>query len=445
MRAQGHSGGRRGRTAAAAAAAAALLLGGCGLGGGDSSDKSGGKGGDSISVWFPGVNETEVDLVTHTIVPRFEKETGAKVKVTFVDWPDLSPKLNAAFAAGTAPDVFGHGPAAVADFVHNDRLEPLTDYVAKLGQGDQKDMETALPGGQVDGTQYLMPLSMQGNLLAYKEKDFEQAGLDPDKPPTTWEGVLDAAKKLTERDGDKVTHAGLLLPTSPFGLQQTFATLLGSAGGRQISEDGRKAAFNSPEGVRALTYFVGTYQGDGAVGDQLGVDYQSAPTEQQPLVTGDASITVMTPNVAQQVATAEPDLGLRVMPAPGFEGGRPEAFGGAGPGLMINKDSGAKDLAWKFIAYMLSAKTSVEYTEGVGAVPARASAATSDYVKNSPVVQQYMNNAPKFAPNPNIPAWTQVRDTLAKHLEQAVNGKVDPKEALDAAAAEVDGILAANG
>ena len=135
------------------------------------------------------------------IVPAFEKETGAQVNVTYVNWSDMSTKLNAAFAAGTAPDVFGHGPAAVADFVTNKRVEPLTTYISQLDKNDLNDLSSALQGGQVNGVQYLVPLSMTGNLIMYNAADFTAAGLNPDQPPTTWEGVYNAAKKLTKRDG----------------------------------------------------------------------------------------------------------------------------------------------------------------------------------------------------------------------------------------------------
>ncbi|TMR92783.1 ABC transporter substrate-binding protein [Nonomuraea basaltis] len=419
-----------------AAGAGFVLLTGCGLGGG--AQDAGTPADNAIAVWFPGTNQTEIDLVTKTIAPRFEKETGAKVSVTFLDWGDLSTKLNAAFAAGTAPDVFGHGPAAVADFVSNDRLEPLTPYVAKLSAQDRDDLANALPGGQVSGTQYLMPLSMQGNLIAYRAGDFTAAGLDPAKPPATWEDVKEAAKKLTKRDGDKITHAGLLLPSHPIGRQQTFASLLGSAGGEQLSADGKTVAFDSPAGVKALDYFVSVYQGPDAVANQLGVNYQDMPTAQQPLVTGDASMAVLAPQTVQQMIKANPDLDVRVMPVPKFEGASEGvAVGGAGPGLMINKDSRQKELAWKFISYMISSTTSLEYTQGIGGIPARVSAADSAYVKGSPVIQAYVAQAAHFRPNPNVPGWTQIRDTMAKHLERALNKKAGSAQALQEAAAEV--------
>lgn len=404
---------------------------------------SGGFEGQTLTVWFPGTNQTEIDLVTGPIAEKFEEETGATLDVTFVDWGDLSTKLNAAFAAGTAPDVFGHGPAAAADFVVNGRLEPLTDYVDALDQVDRDDLATALPGGQVDGIQYLMPLSMTGNLIVYDAGDFEAAGLDPDSPPTTWEEVRGAAEALTVRDGSgAITRSGLLLPSQAIGRQQTFAALLASAGGQLLSDDGLTAEFSSKAGVKALEYFTDLYSGPDAVSAALGADYINAPAAQQALVLDTASMTMQSPNGANQIIAAAPGLDLRIMDAVPFEG-QDDGFtlGGSGPGLMINADSKVKDLGWAFIQYLISPEISAEYTEGIGAVPPRASAADSDYVKNSPVLQAFVANASHFRPNPNVPGWVQARDTLDKALEQGLNRVVPAKDALDSATGEVEKIL----
>jgi multiple sugar transport system substrate-binding protein len=430
--------------------ATALGLGGCAFAGGDAasdaaSEGSSSSGGapDRLVVWFPGTNQTEIDLVTKTIVPAFEEQHGVTVEVTYLDYSDLSTKLNAAFAAGTAPDVFGHGPAAVADFVVNDRLEDLGPYLAALSDEDREDMSAALPGGQVDGTQYLVPLSIQGSLITYRAGDFTAVGLDPDAPPTTWEELRAAAEKLTVRDGNAITRSGLLLQSDPIGRQQAFATLLASAGGEQL-DDGSpaKAAFDSAEGSTALGYLVGLFQGDAAVAADLGQNYSDQPVEQQPLVTGRASMTMSTAVRAQTMAAAHPELDLRVMQPLSLDGGTPGVLGGAGPGLMINKDSAAKDLGWQFITYLIDPETSTQYTQGIGAIPLRKSAATSDYVTSSPVMTAFVEAADAWVPNPNVPGWVQVRDTLTKFLEQAMNGQTSPQDALAQAAPAVDEVLA---
>lgn len=435
---------RRSVLLTAAGVAGGSALAGCGLGGsqpqGDRDQVS-----NALTVWFPGTNTAEIELVTKKIVPRFQSETGTSVQVTYLDYPDLSTKLNAAFAAGSAPDVFGHGPAAVADFVANERLEDLTPYVGQLSEKDRTDMAAGLPGGQINGVQYLMPLSMQGLLVAYNASDFSEAGLDPDRPPTTWEEVTVAARKLTERKGGKVTHSGLILPSHPVGLHQSFAVLIAAAGGRQVSEDGKQATFNSAEGVRALQYIVDAYNGPDAVAGGLGADLSTLPPAQSPLVTGAASMLLTQPNLALQMQKAAPRLDLRVLPPLTLGGAStPASFGGPGPGLMINADSPNKELSWKFISYLLSTEVAAEYTEAISALPVRASASASGYVKDSDILQTYLKAAPNWVPNPNVPAWVQVRDTMAKDFEQATNQRVDVKAALAQAAANVDAILAKN-
>lgn len=433
------------RTAAVAVAAAlGLLTTGCAQGAPAAEGTAGGDA-DSITVWFPGANQAEIDLVNGTIVPAFEEETGADVEVTFVDWGDLSPKLNAAFAAGTAPDVFGHGPAAVADFVANDRVADLTPYLDQLDPALAEDVAAGLPGGQVDGTQYLIPLSLQGMLVAYDADAFTAAGLDPDDPPTTWEGVLEAAQQLTERDGGTVTRSGLLVPSNPIGTEQAFAGFLSAAGGQLLSDDGAEVAFDSPEGEQALQYYVDLFTGDQPVAGMLGEDYVNLPPAQQPLVLGDAAMALLTPPAMKQAFEAAPDKDLRVLPALSFEGAEPAMWGGAGPGLMINADSPAPDLAWDFISYMLDPDVAAQYTEGIGAVPVHASAAASDYVGGSPVMQAFVEAAPTFVPNPNVTGWVGMRDALDARLQEALFGSADVPTTLSTAADEVGALIGAEG
>jgi multiple sugar transport system substrate-binding protein len=430
------------RLAILCTAIASVALAGCGVGPSNGSAN----GGNALTVWFPGTDTAEINLLTKQIVPRFEQATGSRVQITFVDWSALSPKLSAAFAAGTAPDVFGHGPAAAAEFVADDRIEQLTEQVESLGKKSLRDLSAALPGGQVNGVQYFIPLSMVGEMIVYRAADLRAAGVDPDAPPTTWEGVLDAARKMTQRTGDRVTKAGLLLPTDPLGLQQSFASLLESAGGELLTPDGKSAAFDSPAGIKALDYLVDVYQGPDPVGADLGADYLDAPIAQQPVVLGTAAMEMQTVAHIQQMVTDNPGLDLRVMQPPKFVGtARGAAIGGPGPGLMINKDSTKKALAWKFISYLISPDINLEYNEGTGGGPVRSSAASSDYVRDSPVVRQFARAAADFQPDPNVPTWVHARDTLSKYLDQGVNQVVEVPTALRQAATEVDGILASSG
>ncbi|NEE04721.1 ABC transporter substrate-binding protein [Phytoactinopolyspora halotolerans] len=420
----------------AAGCAAALLLAACG-----GETETGSDGAGTLTVWFPGNSESEMALVNDTIVPAFEEETRADIEVTYVDWADISPKLNAAFAAGTAPDVIGHGVAATADLVHNDRIEDLTPYLDELDEAAREDMGAALPGGTVDGAQYMIPLIMTIRMIVYSGTDFAEAGLDPDQPPETWEDVRAVAEQLTQRDGGDITRAGLVVPSDPIGAQQAFGTFLWSNGGEFLNADNTASVMDSPEAVEALDYYVRLYQGPDAVDNTLGVAWAGSPEAQQPIATGDASMQLSNAGSIGKYQEAAPDRDLRLMMPPAFEGNEPQAFGGPANGLMINKDSGQKDLAWDFITHMIEADTNTDYAEALGALPIHASAVDSDYISANPELQKAVEALVSNHPNPNVPGWVQMRDAMGQHLERALHGEVDPQEALTAAAREVDQVI----
>lgn len=415
-----------------------LLVSACG------GPSGGGSGADGdLTVWWPGVNPTEQDFVTEVLIPAFTEKTGRGAQATFIDWPDMSTRLNAGFSSGTGPDVYGHGPAAVADLVQYGRVEPLDDNLDQLDESDRKDLQTGLESGLVDDVHYLYPIASTGRQVAYNAEHFTDAGLDPDTPPTTFVSLREAAEQLAVRKSGKLQRAGIVFSAEAVGMQQAFTSILWAHGGEMFSEDGTSVLFTSDEGVEALTWYASLYQGDAPVDDNLGGTWDGLPPAQSPLATGDTSMTFTDPATLKQIMDAAPELDLRFMDVLAFdEGDEPAAFGGAATGLMINPDSQMQDDAWEFLKLTGSKDYNSKYAQEVGIVPVRASAIDTDYVKASPAMASAVANSEAFRSNPNIPAWTKIRDTLAQYLEQALNGQGTPKEALDAAAAEIEPILA---
>lgn len=405
-------------------------------------DSNGDSNGDpkEISVWFPGNSPGEIELVNNVLVPAFEKETGSKVKVTFVDWADMSPKLNTSFAAGTAPDIFGHGPAAAAEFVKNDRVLALDDYIAELPQDDQDDLKSAFDAGIVNGKHYIVPLFVTANLLVYRSDILDDAGIDP-ADLGTWADVRDAAVQLTTPK-----RAGLLLGTAALQDQQSFAMLLSSNGGTLVTNDGKAPTFNDKAGVEALDFFMSLYQGDDAVGKNLGENYPSLPAAQRPLALGTAAIAIMSSSQLGSLTAGQPEIAdlLGVLPPPGFAGHEGKTFGGGGTSLFINNDSTQLDLAWDFIKFVSSKEASAQYAEATGNLPSRASAADSDYISSNPRLRVFLDAVPYLVPNPNLPAWISVRDVMSKNLQLALAGKLSAQEALDQAAKEAAPLLSSD-
>lgn len=425
---------------AAATASAVLLLAACG-GGDGGGDGGGGSGSETLRVWFPGNLSDEITWVQETLVPAFEEENpNVSVEVEFVDWPDLSTRLSTAFAGGTTPDVFGHGNAAAAGFLDAGRIEPLDGYVDEMDSKDRDDL-IFMGDGVVDGKQAIMPLRGFGYVLAYRTDLFDEVGLDADKPPETWEDLRSAAEELTVAEGDRIERAGVIMPAdNPGSMSQAFGSALFQAGGSFLSEDGSEITWNQPEGVAALDYLAGLYQGPEPVATGLN-EATSGAGAQHPLATGRAAMAVLDDATLRTIYEQAPDVAENIAVAPMMHREESAAFGGAGNGMFISADSKLKNEAWSFIEFLLRTENVKDYTLTVGGIPARASLADDPDLAEVPYLKPFMDQAEYFRGNPNVPPWTQLRDVLSLEIEKALQGKAEPADALDAAAEEAGKLL----
>ncbi|MGC0252458.1 extracellular solute-binding protein [Pseudactinotalea sp. Z1748] len=415
-----------------------LAISACGSGGT-------GEGGstDTLRVWFPGNHAEEMALINDELVPIFEEEHDLNVEVEFIDWGDLAARLSTGFAGGTTPDVFGHGNAAAAGYAAEDRVIALDGYLEQLPEEEVADF-TFLDQGVVDDEHIIMPLRGFGHLLAYRADLFEEAGLDPAAAPGDWAELRSAAEALTERDGQTITRAGIVMSTQDTtSMTQAYGNFLFQAGGAFLAEDNATVTWDSEEGVAALEFLVDLYVGEDAVASGLGEATTNAGA-QHPLVTGRAAMAVLDEATLKTIHEQAPEVAEDIVVAAPIAEAQSAAFGGAGNGLFISADSSMQDEAWEFIQFLLEPENAKAYVETVGGIPARASLADDPELTEVPYIAPYMAAAEEFQGNPNVELWTQIRDVLGNEVEAALHGVTPPAEALNAAAAEANALLVDN-
>jgi len=99
---------------------------------------------------------------------------------------------------------------------------------------------------------YVLPTGSTCALLMYNKSMFEEVGLDPESPPTTWSDFTSVAKALTQRDGSgAISRAGFALTLEWPVLNQIY-----QLGGNVIhnSGDEQVSLMTSPEVHAAFTY-----------------------------------------------------------------------------------------------------------------------------------------------------------------------------------------------
>jgi len=278
---------------------------------------------------------------------------------------------------------------------------------------------------------------------------FRAAGLDPDKPPRTWDEFADAARKLTQKDADgKVTIPGATFAIYGWFFEQFNAV---SGGYYADNENGRaapatKATFNSPEGVAILEWWKGLYD-EGVMGN-LGrrtVDVRNAFMAQQT-----AMIIESTATLRGMIDGSEGkfEIGTAFLPRPNEEAFDKSGtiIGGASVWILNGRPEEEQQCAWEFVKFLSAPPQQAYWHTMSGYYPIRKAA------YEEPLDKEWRAKYPQFqtaidqlhiAPNNRftqgglIGVFPAARQTIEGAIEEVLAGKATPQEALDKAAASV--------
>ncbi|WP_156325408.1 sugar ABC transporter substrate-binding protein [Nonomuraea sp. SBT364] len=134
------------------------------------------------------------------VIAEFEQANKVKVNFQKYQWPDLRTRLLADFASGSVPDVVEEPGGWVQDFAISGNALSLQEYVDRDGRamGFPADWRpVTVERNSYQGKVYGVQLHLTCTLLLYNKGMLDAAGVEP---PTTWEELLEAARKLTKDD-----------------------------------------------------------------------------------------------------------------------------------------------------------------------------------------------------------------------------------------------------
>ncbi len=165
----------------------------------------------TITLWYPAgqVTAGAAHFADKEIFAAFERANNVKVEAVAVDYDTMIQKIFAAAAAKITPDILFVDQSWLPGFLKEDMLEPVAGASAKkwLAAVSPEIVELSDYGnGQMWGyPQY--GIDVYG--LTWNKDHFKEAGLDPEKPPKTWEEFREYAKKLSKRDAQgNITRVG---------------------------------------------------------------------------------------------------------------------------------------------------------------------------------------------------------------------------------------------
>ncbi len=203
----------------------------------------------SVASLIPGSTKAATQQFNNQ-VKQFEK-ANPNIKVKSVTYQWTGPTFAAKLAAGTLPTVFTVPFTDARTLGANGQLADLTSAVKALPYYKKYNPAVIAEGTDAKGRIVAVPTAAYAQALHYNRALFAQAGLDPNKPPTTWAEVIADAKQIAEKTG-KAGYAEMGKADNSAGWILT--TLVYSLGGRMETGSGTKAkaTLNNPQTIQAL-------------------------------------------------------------------------------------------------------------------------------------------------------------------------------------------------
>lgn len=356
-------------------------------------------------------------------------------------YDDSLNKLKASMGSNSGPDLIQVYEIGSKFMIDSKAITPVQQFIDK----DQFDMSKLEPNitryYTIDGKLNAMPFNTSNPILYYNKDAFKAAGLDPEKPPVTFEEFEQAATALNANG-----QTGASIAIYGWFLEQFFANqnaeYVNNGNGRDAAAT--ESLINSEAGVKTLTWWKGML--DKKIISNLGRntdDTNSAFAAGQIAMTLDSTAGLR--SIVEKVGDKF-EVGTAFLPRPSSatEGG--VVVGGASLYIMNNKSEEQQQAAWEFIKFVASPEVQAEWSVNTGYFPITTAAYEQQVLKDNmekypqfatAVDQLHASAATKATQGAVMGVFPEARQIAEGAIESVLNGQQEPKAALDQAAQQI--------
>jgi ABC-type glycerol-3-phosphate transport system substrate-binding protein len=373
--------------------------------------------------WAPNFNEARA----RPLAEAFQKANpGITIKLEITTSDGLPQRVLTALQSGAAPDVIDVQHGWVNGYAQNKLVLPMDDVLE-----DRDDYVSAAVNYVTwDGKLWAIPYRIETHAVIYNKGDFKAAGLDPEKPPQTWDELVSTAQALTRggRSGFAITGGGevgnTLFRSLPF---------IWMNGGSIISDDGTKATLNEAAAVEAVTFYTdflkkglspaSTLENDGTANRRLFIAHKVSMYQSGQFDIG-------------SIRKESPEIDIGVMPIPHPAGKQTAAILG-GWSLVVPSGARNPEEAKTFVKFLARAENQGALTD---TFPARVSAMALPRF-DDPILSVFKSMLPYGRQVPLHRNWVQIVQAYFDGVQRVLLGDEDVQTAMDGAAADIQKLL----
>ncbi|MEZ5189445.1 MAG: ABC transporter substrate-binding protein [Schumannella sp.] len=386
-------------------------------------------------VWWTG-QDAEANDMLKGLAQEFEEahpNVDIEVSPGASSTDELLTKLSAGFAGGTYPDIsYAYGSWA-SQLESSGRTLDITEQVSDPALKWDEFPESARLTVRPTGNKTIgFPAIVDNLSLIYNTDLFDAAGLAYPDENWSWDDLRAAAKALTDPSKNQYGYA-----YSVSGQEETtwqFWPHLWQNGGAILSDDGTEATFNSQAGVDALTFLRDMAQDDKSIYlDQTDTKFGEL------FAAGSIGMITSGPWQLYDLNVAGTPYGVTILP--GTNGDHQTVSGPDIWALFDHQDKNREYWAFEFTNWLTSAEQDQRWNVAIGNLPLRTGELDSDafaeQVENYPYLDVMAANGENAKQaRPTVAGYNGLSVAIGDAISHVLQGDGDPKEALDAAAAE---------
>ncbi len=381
-----------------------------------------------LNMYYPIAVGGALTQVVDDIVDDFEA-ANPDIKVNAIysgNYDDTRVRALSALNSGEPAQLAVMFSIDVYDLIEQDLITPFDELVA---DGDKAWLEDFYPAlmenGQAEGQTWGIPFQ-RSTIVAYYNKDmFRAAGLDPEKPPKTWDELVSMGKKLTNDD----TY-GIMIPSTgyPYWMFQALAIQNGQ---KLMSEDGLTTYFGDTKVIETLEFWQSLSQ-EHSIMPKGTVEWG---TLRQAFLEGNtAMMWHSTGNLSAVKKSAKFDFGVAMLPGNERLG---SPTGGGNFYIFKETSDEEKAAALKLIKFMTSPKQAAKWSIATGYMGVSKSAYETDelkaYTQQFPPALVARNQLEHAVAEFSTYETARVREGLNNAIQSALSETKTAEEALQEA------------
>ncbi|MBP5454734.1 MAG: extracellular solute-binding protein [Lachnospiraceae bacterium] len=367
-----------------------------------------------VTIWYYWETAGHQAALDHIIQEFNGQQDKITVQAKYVPFADFKKQLSVGASAGELPDIVILDNPDHASYAAMGIFADITDRF---------DVSTYYPGPvnscTLDGRLYGVPFGSNDLVLFYNEDMLKEAGCEV---PTTWDELLEVAKKTTKGNVHGFAHCALQNEEGTFN----FLPWVWSTG--QTSYE-----INSEGGIKALEFEKALVE-SGAFPKEA-INWTQGDTMNQ-FISGNLAMMI---NVTWQIPTMReevPDLKWNVAAIPQD---KQQASGLGGENYAVIA-GGNEEAAIAFLQYATSGDTCLYMMEHMGYISSNSKSAENQFGDDA-VYQVFVDEMKYANARGPLPEWPDISDAISLAFNKVITGESDSATAAKEAQDTIDSIL----